>query len=199
MPIVRSGESLAGDFDIEQEARSIPPSYVVKGMFFKRLVDLVGSDWDTVARSMIDPPRGGRYVPFRDYPQSDYSRLSAVAGRKRYPKVSLREAVRRVARDDFDVFGASTFGRVVLAVVGDARSALHRVPFVYSKLATGDWSITAIDLDGDVVRLEFAPLYGRWEYTLGQLEGIVQHYGSMPTTTVDDLGAHQLRFDVRHR
>jgi len=189
---------LAGDFDVEQEARLIPPSYVVKGMFFNRLVELVGTGWDTVKTTLVDPPRAARYVAFRDYPQSDYMRLSGAAARKRHFNVSMREGIRRLARDDFDVFSSSTFGRVILAVVGDARAALHRVPYVYSKLAMGDYDIRVDDLDPRTVRIEFAPLYGRWEYTVGQFEGIVHHFGYQPTTRVEELPELRLRFDIEH-
>jgi len=196
--VIRSGQPLAGDFDIEQEARSIPGSNVVKGMFFNRMVELIGSGWDSVKPTLVDPPRGARYVTFRDYPQSDYMRVTGAAAKKRHFNVPLREGIRRLARDDFDVFSASTFGRVILAVVGDARAALHRVPYVYSKLAVGDYDIRVEDLDARTVRIEFAPLYGRWEYTVGQFEGIVLHFGYQPTTRVEELPELRLRFDVEH-
>ena len=40
----------------------------------------------------------GRYVPFTDYPQADYIRVSVAAAQKLHPTRSLREALRRLGR-----------------------------------------------------------------------------------------------------
>ena len=195
---VRIGEPLSGDYDAETCAREIPESFVLKGMFFSRLAERAEAWWPEIEGSLQRPPRRGRYVAFSNYPQADYERLSAFVAKKLHPKWGLREAVRRLARDDFDVFAASTFGRVVLAMVGDARSALHKVPYVYEKVAPGHQSIRAEDVDGATVRLEFAPNYGSWEYQVGQLEGIVLAFGGRPAIRVELLPERVVRFDVRY-
>lgn len=196
---IRIGEPLVGHFDVEAEAREMPASFILKGMFFTRVVELLGDDWHEVQKRLQAPPRGGRYLAFKDYPQADYTRISGAVAGKLYPEVGLREAVRRLSRDDFDVFGSSTFGRVLLAMVGDARSALHKTPAAYTKMAPGDWKITATDLDARTVRFDWEGLYGSWVYQVGQLEGIVLHYGEEPSITVVELGPHRVRMDVRHR
>lgn len=196
--LVRFDQPLVGDYDFEANAKEVPESYVVKGMFFLRLAERVGKDWDRIASTLDRPPRRGRYVAFSDYPQADYERLSVFVARKLHPQSGLREAVRRLARDDFDIFAASTFGRVVLTVVGDARSALHKVPYVYSKVAPGHVSVRAEDLDAHTVRIEFDPNYGSWEYQLGQLEGIVVAFGGRPSVRIHELPDRLLRFDVTY-
>jgi hypothetical protein len=46
--------------------------------------------------------------------------------------------------------------------------------------------------------MEYTPFYGRWEYTLGQIEGIVLHY--QPTSRVRVFESNQrMRFEVEHR
>jgi uncharacterized protein (TIGR02265 family) len=196
--VIHMSEPLEGDYDAERRAHEIPASYVLKGMFFSRLVERLGSGWGSAAQRLSRPPRAGRYLAFSDYPQSDYERLSAEVARKLHPAQGLREAVRRLARDDFDVFAESTFGRVLLAVVGDARSALLKVPYVYSKVAPGDWQVSAEELDGARVRIEFVPNFGSWEYLVGQIEGIVVAFGGSPTLSVELLPGNHLRIDVRH-
>jgi uncharacterized protein (TIGR02265 family) len=196
--LIRLTEPLAGDYDPEERASEIPTSFVLKGMFFARLVERAGASWDEFQRSLEKPPKRGRYVAFYDYPQADYERLAAHVARKMHPKVGLREATRRLARDDFDVFAASTLGRVMLAVIRDARSALLRVPFVYSKVAPGEWQVRASDLDERTVRIDFVPNYGTWEYQVGQLEGIVLAMGGRPTLRVTHLADQGLRFDVSY-
>jgi uncharacterized protein (TIGR02265 family) len=196
--VVHPGDILVGEIDVEEHVREIPGSYLVKGMFFARLVEQLGADWSLVEGQLLRAPRDGRYVAFKDYPQADYMRLSVALARKVHPRQSLREAVRRVARKDFDVFAASTFGKVVLAVVGDARGALLKTPFVYSKMTSGDQVVDGFELDPRTVRLEFRPNYGSWEYVLGQLEGVASHYGRPPVVTVSELAERTLRFDIEH-
>lgn len=189
---------LSGDMDAESVARAIPKANVVKGMFFTRHVAQLGGDFTNVIPRLEAPPRFGKYVPFSDYQQSDYMRVITAAASKVYPRLGLREALRRLGRDDFNVFGESTVGKVILAVVGDAKAALLKTPGIYMKMAPGDWEATGEELDENTVRIEFFPAYGSWEYQLGQLEGVVVKYGASPTTTVSELPGKRIRYDVRH-
>ena len=195
---VRSGIALHGSYDVEDEVRSIPAGYGVKGMFFDRLLVVLESDFEKVEKTLENPPSRGRYVAFRDYPGGDFARVAAAAARKAYPRLGLREAVRRIALDDFRVFADSMVGKVTLAVASDARSVLNKVPFIYRSLAPGDWDIAAEELDSRTVRLDFRPFVGRWEYAVGQFEGAVLHYGGRSLIAVHELGSGHVRFDVEH-
>src|SRR5437762_644885 len=159
-------QALVGDFDAEAVARRIPKTNVVKGMFFTRHVTQLGDEFATLAPRLAGPPRFGRYVPFSDYLQADYMRVSAAVASKIYPRLGLREAMRRLGRDDFSVFGESTVGRVILAVVGDAKAALLRTPGIYTKLAPGDWTVTGEAPDASTLRPELPPACASWEYQL---------------------------------
>ena len=191
-------DPLAGSLDPEALARAIPKSYLVKGMFFGRLLAQLGPGFASVEPKLDVQPRLGRYVPFSDYPQSDYVRVSTATAQKLFPGVPLREAMRLLGREDFSVFASSTLGKVILAAVGDARSALLRTPYIYMKMAPGDWSVTGEELDARTIRIEFAPVYGTWEYQLGQLEGVVMNYGGEPMTTIHELPGKKIQFDVRY-
>jgi len=195
---VRSGIALHGPYDVDAEIRSIPKGYGVKGMFFDRLLVVLGSDFDSARATLDKPPERGRYVGFRDYPGADFVRLAAAAARKAYPHLGLREAVRRLALDDFKVFADSMLGKVTLAVASDARSVLKKVPFIYRSLAPGDWDISAEELDERTVRLDFRPFIGRWEYAVGQFEGAILHYGPRSIIHVSAHPQGHVRFDVEH-
>ena len=105
--------------------------------------------------------------------------------------------MRRLARRDFHVFTESTLGKVILAVIGDARGALHQIPNVYEKVAPGDQRVVVENLPDGRVRLDFLPNLGVYAYQLGQLEEIVAHFGARPTTDVF-LGPDDLcRFEIR--
>lgn len=198
--IVRPGEPLEGTIDVEREADAIPLAYTVKGLFFMALVKMLGAEGlASVTPSLARPPRGGRYVAFQDYPQADYTRVACAVASRKYPGVGLREGMRRLAREDFTTLSTSTFGKVVMTLVRDARGALHKVPSVYERVAPGHWTVTASDLDDHTVRIEFQDYPADWAYTVGQLEGVVQHYGTVPETLVTTVAPQHVRFDVRHR
>lgn len=187
---------LTGTLDIDSIALSIPRNYVVKGMFFSALTSRLGPAFHGLVPKLDAPPRLGRYVPFSDYPQSDYLRVSALVAERAYPGVSIREALRRLGRRDYGVFADSTFGRVILSVVGDAGTALHKVPSIYMKVAPGDWLVTSEQLAERTVRIDFAPAYGSWEIQLGQIEGVVMNFHETPSTVVMQLPERKLRFEV---
>ena len=198
---IRDCDALIGDYDLEASARSIPDDrgLVVKGMFFHRHVDILGPEWNSVLETLAQPPRGGRYLAFSDYHSGDYVRVSGRAARRRYPGIGSREALRRLAREDFDVFASSTLGRVIMSVISDARGALHKSPFVYEKLAPGDWRVVVTDVDEHTLSMEYVPYYGRWEYALGQIEGVVLHYHPSSVVRVTELPDQRVRFEVEHR
>ena len=151
---ITSDQQLEGSFDGDAVAASVPRHYTVKGMFFARLIEALGAEIDAVRGQLVAAVRGDRYLPFRDYPQVDYVRLSIAAARKRFPQQSPREAVRRLARDDLATFSSSMLGRIVLAMAGDARSSLLRVPDAYARVRSGG-PVFAVELDAETVRVEF--------------------------------------------
>ena len=188
---------LDGDLRLEELAAQLPGTHVVKGMFFKPLVKQLGdASWQELVPLLRWPPRDGRYVAFKDYPQHDHLLVSGTLARKRYSRVSTREAQRRLARDDIRTFAESTFGGVMLSLVRDARGALHKIPAVYERVAPGDWKVSAFDAEDGGVSIDFTPFFGDWSYTLGQIEGVVMHYGASPTTVVHELEDGRVRFDV---
>jgi uncharacterized protein (TIGR02265 family) len=195
---VHSGIALHGSYDVEAEVKGVPAGYSIKGMFFDRLMTVLGDDFEATKSKLASPPNRGRYLAFREYPGGDYVRLVAAAGRKAYPRLGLREAIRRLALDDFDVFKSSMVGKVTLAVVSDARSILRKAPFIYRSLAPGKWDITVEDLDERTMRLDFRPFFGRWEYTVGQFESAILHFRPRSVIQVSELAYGHVRFDVEH-
>ena len=194
---LRPEAPLDGTLDVEALATRIPANHTVKGLFCGRFVERLGQDYAKLAPRLSAAPRGGRYLPFKDYPQADYTRIVGAAAAKVFPSLPLPEAIRRIARDDFTTFGSSMFGKIVLSLIRDARSTLHRMPDAYHRIAPGP-RVHVEDLDARVTRLTFEGHHGSLEYTLGQLEGIVLAYRHIPTVIVSRVSADTLAFDVVH-
>ena len=114
-----------------------------------------------------------------------------------FPELSPVEAARRVARDDFAAFARSTIGKVMVALVGDAHTALLQLPDAYGRII-GGIHLRADELDARSVRITCEHYYGVHAYFLGQLEGIVLSMGGMPSIRGRLLSAHTMQFDVVH-
>jgi uncharacterized protein (TIGR02265 family) len=175
---------LTGEVDRDAMRQEIPSSYTVKGMFCADLAVALGSAFPPLLAKLEQPPRGGRYLTFTDYPQRDHLVLTFALCDKRFPGLCTRQAQRLLARQDVHTLGHSTVGRIMLALAGDATAALLRVPEVFRRVTKGQ-QVEATVLEDGAVRIAFVENYGGWEYNLGQVEGIVAHYGRRATVEVE--------------
>jgi len=146
-------------------------------MYFSRVLNTLGDGIEDVRSLLVEEPR--RYLPFRDYPQVDYSRLCLAAAVRSWPAQPVPEAMRRLARLDFQQFAGSRVGRVTLALAGDLAGSLRKLPDMYRMSIKGGTVSAKSEEDG--MRVDFTEFHG-WAdcYALGTLEGIVQHYGKTP-------------------
>jgi len=176
---VTRGTALAGAVDAEARFERFPSYFTAKGMFFARMVELGGeATWRAVEPRLSKRPALGRYLPFSDYPQEDFSRLAHAVAVHKEPRVEVLEAMRRLGRVDISTFAKSSLGSVVFALVaGDVRSALLKLPDMYRMSLKGG-AVTAREDDAGVITLQFEDWYGWLDcYPVGQIEGLVAHYG----------------------
>ena len=189
---------LLGELDAAARFRKYPAGYTLKGLFFPRYVARLKEDWDAVRASLVTPPRFGRYMPFHNYPQVDFSRVAYAAALKSFPRTPPREAVRLAARSDFGVFGRSLVGGTVLGMLSDPGSLLLKLSDGFALMLEGGTVKTM--RSGDGVRLEFDQFWGWLDcYVIGILEGGVQHFGFTPTIEVELLGPSRAAYEVRWR
>lgn len=167
------------DFAVDVEARHarFPPDFMLKGMFFSRICELGPRFAEAVKPKLLAPPRTGRYIPFSDYPQADFSRISHAVATGLYPSLPVPEAMRRLARRDFSTFAESSIGRVSLALIGDLRAAILKMPDLYAAVLRGG-TMSARAVGPDQFELTFKDFYGWVDcYPFGQFEGLVQKFG----------------------
>ena len=185
---------LVGELDVESHARAMPADYRVRGVFFSRCLEDLGRD--ALAKlSLLEPPPGGNYEPFDEYPTADYMRVFGAAARRAHPAASAREAWRRYAREEVVAFSRTMLGGVTMSVMNEPTTALLRYPEVFQSLARGPVA-SAKKLDDRVVAIELRNAFAPIEYAIGVLEGIVMLYKRHPRIDVevrDDMA----RFEVR--
>lgn len=195
--MVRGGQSLQNDFDAEERFAKFPAEFTLKGLFFPRLVLMLGDEWTKLESSLQAPPHFGKYFPFSDYPQVDYSRLTYAVSKKCFPRLPLREAARRVARRDFEVFADSRVGGVMLSMLAGVDSALLKLPQILDIVLSGG-SCKGTRLDDKAVRLEWDNFLGWLDcYSIGMVEGIVSHFGHAATIEVRMQKYGFATYDVR--
>jgi uncharacterized protein (TIGR02265 family) len=176
---IRPEVPLVGHVEAEERFARFPSSYLMKGMFFSRMIDLGGERaYREVEGRLVKRPQLGRYVPFADYPQVDFSRLAHQVAITKFPGVDVVEAMRRLARRDIETFAQSTAGSVMLALVGnDPVTALLKLPDMYRASLKGG-SVKARSTAKDVVELDYVDFYGWLDcYPIGHVEGLVGHFG----------------------
>lgn len=184
---------LVGSVDPEARFDRFPSDFGVKGMFLSRMASLAPPHvLDRVRPKLVKAPSLGRYLPFADYPQVDYSRLTHAVAVDLYRHVDVPEGMRRLARHDIQTFAASQVGKIMLALARDAGGALIKLPEMYSAALRGG-RVEAKSLDARRIRLRFSDFYGWVDcYPIGTVEGMAQHFGEtcdIEVTLESDLAA----------
>ncbi len=187
-------------FDFERRLALLPRHHTAKGMFFPAVArHLAPGEYDALRPSLRAPPRGDKYLPFGDYPLVDLCRLDVAVARKLFPNEALGEGLRRLARSDIDVFGATRIGRVMLALVHDAASALLLLPTVVARVQCG--GAVRAERRGNAVGLSVHEMpYWLEGGVFGTLEGIVAHFGGAARITVDrrSEGDAEVEIELSH-
>jgi uncharacterized protein (TIGR02265 family) len=159
-------DTLVQPVDPDARMKLYPPGTTVKGLFFARLAAL------------------GSHYAWRDYPQVDYARLTYDAAHARFPQLPLAEGLRRVARDDFATFAREASGMLALAFVRTPQALLTALPRLYKMVLKGG-TVHVNQKTETHVDLEYRDFFGQLDcYVIGQLEGMIQHYGAHPRIDV---------------
>jgi uncharacterized protein (TIGR02265 family) len=194
-PRVTLADVLDRQVDVDAALARYPLSQTVKGLFLGRFRDALDRQWAEIESKLHAPPRGGIYLPFRDYPLRDHGRLLFAVARLRHPRLALEESVRRVGRDDVKIVLGSLIGRVASAAVGSPKDALLAVPGIYGHVVRGP-RYEAESRGPRAVRLTLTRAHGPWGYQLGQLEGVVEHFGGSPAIHLAHDDDDRRHFDV---
>jgi uncharacterized protein (TIGR02265 family) len=97
--------------DTDAALAAIPESATMKGMFLAGLVEAAKQGGVTL------PSARDRYVPFRPYPLREHAQLLLETGKKLWPDLSTRQALRKLGRGATRVVLQSIVGRVMVGSV----------------------------------------------------------------------------------
>jgi uncharacterized protein (TIGR02265 family) len=175
----RYREPFRGEVDIEALVRAVPPHHTIKGAFVASNATLAAAEWSTLEKKLLNPPKGAKYLPFSDYPLADYLRVTDAAARRKYPKVSSREAHRQLSRNTFDVFSQTTLGRVTMSMVTNPNAALLKYQDIFNRMVSGA-RVVVTEKSPNALDLEFRDYYSTQEAIYGVIEGVVLAYRQAP-------------------
>ncbi len=171
-------DTLSGDIDIEALVRAVPAKHLIKGAFLAKYASVAGPDFEKLSPSLVGAPRGGRYLPFTDYPFVDYLRLTDVAARRKYKLASAREAHRLLARSVYQTFSETTLGKVVGTFASGPAPVMLKYEEVYNRMLVGS-RVTMRQRAEHHVEAEFINYYSTVEAIVGVFEGmVIAHQGS---------------------
>jgi uncharacterized protein (TIGR02265 family) len=182
-----SAGALQGDVDVARLLRTIPADHTIKGVFIAPNASAVARDWPELAGYLRAPPRGGKYIPFTDYPLSDHVLIADAAARRMFPGHPTRQAHRLLGRSTIEEFTKTTLGRVALALVSNPKTVFTKYCELFNKMLSGP-SVGVTAVDATSAELEYRAYYYMVEAIHGVLEGLVALCGSAPVVTVSGRG-----------
>lgn len=188
---IKPDMALIGHVEAEERFAAFPPNFTVKGMFFSRMVQLGGpSALVDIKDKLVKPPALGRYLPFSDYPQVDFSRLAHRVAVGLFPRRGVCEAMRLLARKDLETFANSSVGGVMMALAGkDVCDALMKLPDMYRATLNGG-TTSATRVAPNTVLLQYEDWYGWLDcYPLGHIEGLAAYLNQRCEIEVEQRSA----------
>jgi len=158
--------------DLERRLERIPARATVRGLFFN---DLFTQFPDARAHAQRE-----RYLTFKSYPFTEWSKLLADAAGACFPKCTPREGVRRIGRRAFPALNESQAGRVLFALAGNEVLSTIRVSSKAFALAQSVGSCDVVSVEPGVAVLQ---IRDAWDfpdaYYVGVYEGVFEVFGQV--------------------
>jgi uncharacterized protein (TIGR02265 family) len=156
----------------------LPPGATFKGVFFLDLIRLGAAAMPVAELFHLAGMSEQRYMVFRDYPTSDYLRLSVTVALAVHPTLPLGEALRRVGQTTFRTALGSLVGKTLFGVYGrDLEPLLFTAPRAYRVFTNfGDVAVEKTGPGAFRFTLRSLPVFLE-TFQVGVLEGVLQYCG----------------------
>jgi len=159
--------------DVEREIERIPVNAQIRGMFIAPV--LQGAKRAAGAGSAAGAR--DRYVPFQFYPLREHARLLVDTSALAFPKLPVRQGLRKLGRGAPDAFLASRLGRVVLQTEQGLLDIVNGLAKAYELcLNPGRASVQQIGERAIEVTLEHVHYFLDCHH-VGVFEGAFKHAG----------------------
>jgi len=175
-----------GPLEVTEYIQRVPRTATIKGMFISSLLDSLGAE-----RARV-PEGKHRYVAFKDYPLVDQVKLIATVAGILYPRLTQRQAIRRLGHSVYPTFAATLVGKVMFAAVGSDPGALVSVGSKAYQFSSNVGRAEVIELRDRYCLLNMQEMYNYLDcYQVGILEGALSVLGLKPRVRIrcDSLSA----------
>jgi uncharacterized protein (TIGR02265 family) len=164
--------------DVAAELRRVPETKTQKSMFITPMI-LKAKRLGVTLRSARE-----RYLPFQEYPLREHVQLLVESAEAFYPRLNMRQALRRLGRGAYRAFVESTVGKVVWSTVTDAHSSLDAILKGYAIAVPGCTAAVVERSAGRaVVRLDRITYFLDCHH-VGCIEGAIHAVGTHGRVTI---------------
>jgi uncharacterized protein (TIGR02265 family) len=187
---------MAAELDVSAYLARVPATAKCKGMFFRDLIDgarEIGPGSAPELRRRLQT----RYVAFKDYPLREHMELTAALAPCLYPKLPLREALRRFGWRAYPTFATSLAGRVAVGLMGgDVERLLDIAPRAI-ELSLSVGRVASRRLGERHYEIELSDIFGYVDsYYVGVFEGALLHHEREPVLRVSLRSPSDATFDI---
>ncbi len=157
--------------DVEPYMRAVPHDATMTGMFLDGAAKLARDKGHTIRAARA------RYTPFQPYPLKEHCAILVEVAEAIFPRVPLREGLRRLGRGAPHVLMRSTVGRVVLGSVDGAIATIEAMARSYSMHMRP--STLCVEPAGPrAVIIRLTDVYTFLDsHNVGVFEGVLHHAG----------------------
>jgi uncharacterized protein (TIGR02265 family) len=171
--------------DVDRELECIPPTAMIRGMFIMPVAQ-EAKRIRAATTSLRD-----RYVPFQFYPLREHARLLVDTCTAAFPKLPLRQSLRKLGRGAPTAFLASRLGRVVMQPEQGLMEAVNGLAKGY-ELSLNPGRATVTETAGRSVDVTLEDIhYFIDSHHVGAFEGAMKFAGVQGRVRVHRISAAQ--------
>lgn len=164
--------------NVEAALAAIPKAATISGMFLQPMVDFAHD----VGHEL--PASRARYVPFSFYPLHEHATLLIATCTAAFPKLTTRQALRKLGRGAPQALLRSTIGKVVLGSAAGVHAMVDAMVAAYPiNLKPSRTSVLEHNDRSVVVRLTDIH-YFLDSHHVGTFEGLLRHAGVEGTVRI---------------
>jgi uncharacterized protein (TIGR02265 family) len=183
--------------DLEALVARIPATAMVKGVFVDGVEKLVADVPDGRDRLYAELPKK-RYLPFKDYGRGEVMRIEARAAQLLFPKMPMRDALRRTAQKIYPMFLNSLPGKVVFGVLGNDLESVMRHGPRGNQVVVNFGKVSSESIGPRHWRAHYRDYYSFLDCgDVGVFEGLIQHYGHVPRVRIVQSSDFECWYDIQ--